>query len=278
MSKISIKKDFKDGEKLFASELNNNFGVIEAGVNANEANLEAIIEDAETRLQKELENITTDRGWDWGGSSTDRVTFYKGDTAQVDSQAIKNGQMLYNTETGETALDDNGKRIVTGSGNVVYIGDEEPTNEATKIWINSDSIEAKGNQVTNSMEGNETNIAPSVNAVKEYINNKVLNYSTEEQVVGTWIDGKPIYRKVLEGTTPAYTSANLTTIPNLETLIDIRGITGSTYKGGITWVNLGVDPQQYRQIYVIGQTVGIIQQSNEETPYRIILEYTKTTD
>ena len=207
MSKISIKKDFKDGEKLFASELNNNFGVIEAGVNANEANLEAIIEDAETRLQKELENITADRGWDWGGSSTDRVTFYKGDTAQVDSQAIKNGQMLYNTETGETALDDNGKRIVTGSGNVVYIGDEEPTNEATKIWINSDSIEAKGNQVTNSMEGNETNIAPSVNAVKEYIDN-FQEYSEEEQVVGTWL-GKPLYRKTLEFTPNASETKSL---------------------------------------------------------------------
>lgn len=140
MSKISIKKDFKDGEKLFAEQLNNNFAVIETGVNANEEDLEAVIQDAETRLQKELENITVDRGWDWGGSSTDRVTFYKGTTDAVNAQAIKNGQMLYNTETGETALDDNGERIITGSGNVVSIGSEQPTNNATKIWIDPEEI------------------------------------------------------------------------------------------------------------------------------------------
>lgn len=277
MSKISIKKDFKDGEKLFASELNNNFGVIEAGVNANEANLEAIIEDAETRLQKELENITADRGWDWGGSSTDRVTFYKGDTAQVDSQAIKNGQMLYNTETGETALDDNGKRIVTGSGNVVYIGDEEPTNEATKIWINSDSIKAKGNQVTNSMEGNETNIAPSVNAVKEYISDKVENYTTEEQVIGTWIDGKPIYRKVINKGHYTFTNGDnkfAHGISNLGDVVDIKYTMffSNANQYYIHWSAIASK---------IATNTDVILSANGDNTFdklKIIIEYTKTTD
>ena len=30
------------------------------------------------------------------------------------------------------------------------------------------------------------------------INNLNANYSTEEQVIGKWIDGKPLYRKVIE--------------------------------------------------------------------------------
>lgn len=33
---------------------------------------------------------------------------------------------------------------------------------------------------------------------------KAQNYSTTEQVIGTWIDGKPLYRKVIQ----------LTTLPN----------------------------------------------------------------
>lgn len=133
MSKISIKTDFADGEKLFAQQLNNNFLVIQAGINANEENLQQVIDQAIIELDNELEEITADRGWDWNGG--DRVTFFKGTTSQVNTQEIKNGQMLYNIETGETALDDNGNRIVTGSGNVVTVSNNAPTNPATKEWI-----------------------------------------------------------------------------------------------------------------------------------------------
>ena len=171
MSKISIKTDFKDGDKLPASDLNNNFKVIQEGVNANETNLESVIVDAEARLQKELEQITADRGWDWGGSSPDRATFYKNGTEQVNSKDIVNGQLLVDTETGEIFLDNDGKRISAGSGSVVQVGGEEPTNTATKIWFPDDTIDTKASEITNSMDGNETDLAPSVNAVKSYINN-----------------------------------------------------------------------------------------------------------
>lgn len=133
MSQISIKTDFADGEKLFSQQLNNNFLVIQAGINANEENLQQVIDQAIIELDNELEEITADRGWDWNGG--DRVTFFKGTTSQVNAQEIKNGQMLYNTETGETALDDNGNRIVTGSGNVVTVSENAPTNPATKEWL-----------------------------------------------------------------------------------------------------------------------------------------------
>lgn len=133
MSKISIKTDFADGEKLFAQQLNNNFLVIQAGINANEENLQQVIDQAIIELDRQLEEITANRGWDWNGG--DRVTFFKGTTPQVNAQVIKNGQMLYNIETGETALDDNGNRIVTGSGNVVTVSNNAPTNPATKEWI-----------------------------------------------------------------------------------------------------------------------------------------------
>ncbi len=138
MANISIKKDFKDGDKLLAQQLNNNFSVIEAGVNANEADLENVIQDAENRLKTELEDITADRGWDW--NEGDRVTFFKGSEEEVANQEVKDGQLLYNETTGETYLDNGGKRIVTGSGNVVSIGSEQPTNTATKIWLDPEEI------------------------------------------------------------------------------------------------------------------------------------------
>lgn len=178
MSKISIKTDFVDGEKLFAQQLNNNFLVIQAGINANEENLQQVIDQAILELDNELEEITANRGWDWNGG--DRVTFFKGTTSQVNAQEIKDGQLLYNTDSGETALDDNGTRIVTGSGNVVSISENEPTNPSTKIWIKpSKIVRYAASYVTNNMLGEDTDKAPSVKAVKDYVEGPNIVVDTE---------------------------------------------------------------------------------------------------
>lgn len=180
MSKISIKTDFADGEKLFAQQLNNNFLVIQAGINANEENLQQVIDQAVIELDRELEEITANRGWDWNGG--DRVTFFKGTTSQVNTQEIKNGQMLYNTETGETALDDSGTRIVTGSGNVVAISETAPTNPATKEWIKpSKMANYAASYVVNSVTGDEIDKSPSVRAIKNYVDGTIL-YSGDPTV------------------------------------------------------------------------------------------------
>lgn len=68
--------------------------------------------------------------------------------------------------------------------------------------------------------------------------NKII-YSTKEQEIGKWIDGKKLYRKCLELTSPsaADTNTNIYTITeNIDTLVDIRGTLynkGSSYKGSI---------------------------------------------
>ena len=49
-------------------------------------------------------------------------------------------------------------------------------------------------EVVDSLDGNSTTNAPSVRAVNDGLLDK---YSTEEQVIGTWIDGKHLYRKVI---------------------------------------------------------------------------------
>ena len=113
MASISIKKDFQDGEELFAEQLNLNFATIEAGVNT-------------------ANKIV------WQGENGEEVVAFRGTTEEINNRNIIDGQTLYNIETGETYLDVGSERISTGAGNVVAIGEEEPTNEATKIWINPD--------------------------------------------------------------------------------------------------------------------------------------------
>lgn len=68
-----------------------------------------------------------------------------------------------------------------------YIKKVDVTQLVTNTGTIIDSMSSGDDQHTN---------APSINAVKNYVE----NYSTTEQRIGTWTDGKPLYRKVIEGT------------------------------------------------------------------------------
>ena len=109
-------------------------------------------------------------------------------------------------------------------------------------------------------------------------------YSTEEQVIGTWIDGKPLYRKVINSTLPT-TTTNLD-IPisnNIETVVKISQIylllngDGSNQFVPFPYINAS-------KLRVTGNILGnnwiVINEieSNTDRPCRLIVEYTKTTN
>lgn len=94
-------------------------------------------------------------------------------------------------------------------------------------------------------------------------------YSTQEIIVGTWSDGKPIYRKVLGilafgGTVNAWADTGAT-LNNVAQLIRVTATAGSL-----------IPPLGYRinsnklQYYSITTSWG--------NTYNVIVEYTKTTD
>lgn len=91
-------------------------------------------------------------------------------------------------------------------------------------------------------------------------------YSTTETVIGTWIDGKPIYRQVIDktGTVNANTWFTIKAMPNVDNItyhyiIFDYGITGS-YLCRV-WDN-------NFEIYV----------KDRLDILKVIVEYTKTTD
>lgn len=107
-------------------------------------------------------------------------------------------------------------------------------------------------------------------------------YSTEEQVIGKWIDGKPIYRKVFTGTTNGSDNTIITkTTLNIDKLTNSSGILynsavqinigksesiGNTNGNTRVWINNG------NVVLTVGSdlTTGF--------SYIAVLEYTKTTD
>lgn len=113
------------------------------------------------------------------------------------------------------------------------------------------------------------------------------SYSTSEQRVGTWIDGKPIYRRVIAGTVTA--SANTLVVTNFSSISDstvdnILSATGYWYKNSGEQVIIGSYWTGNYSAVVKNNTLKLIRlltqsdASRTDAPYAIILEYTKTTD
>ena len=127
MANVSLKTDFQNGDKLYDYELNNNFRAIKAALEA-------------------MNKITWQDNEEGVG-----VSAYKGNTEAIEARELIDGQLLYNTETGETYIDTYVdaalSRINTGSGNVVAIQPTEPTNEAVKLWIEEDTLDTLGTEV-----------------------------------------------------------------------------------------------------------------------------------
>lgn len=254
MANVSLKTDFKDGEKLFGQQLNNNFAVIKAALEA-------------------MNRIA------WQDDPDDSVTAFRGTTEEINQRDIIDGQLLYDTTTGETYIDVGSQRISTGSGNAIHIGSDTPTNPSTQIWIDpNEPLQLIGTEVVNSMEGTESNKAPSVQAVKNYMNIDNV-YSTDEiKTNKVWINNAPIYRKVVEMTTPAI--ANTWTDTGMLITGDFLGV-------GLGYVNVSANEQypmnEQSDIYFYhnknnGKLLIQCTDYYKSKEIKVAMEYTKTND
>lgn len=155
----------------------------------------------------------------------------------------------------------------------------------TKNLVNGTNIviEESGDNISMDLSSSyNTNLQQKINdSFKE--NN---TYSTEEQVIGTWIDGKPIYRKVISiGSLPNNGSVSISTdITNIEQMTDMKMIWRDTEDKA--WINqnridsLSVMVRYYYRysnntIWI--SAIGADWSRRTSNAYAI-LEYTKTTD
>lgn len=157
MANVNLKTDFKNGEKLFDHQLNNNFAAIQAALAA-------------------MNKIV----WQDEQEVPDSILAFRGTTEELMNREIIDGQLLYDVNTGETYIDYEGERISTGSGNAIHIGEDEPTNASTQLWIPTDDFISVGTEVVDSLEGNETYKAPSVAAVKSRFSTRTLEDITSQ--------------------------------------------------------------------------------------------------
>lgn len=126
MANVDLKTNFKNGDKLYDYELNNNFKAIKAALEA-------------------MNKIV------WQNDDNASLVMFAGTTEQITNRELIEGQLLYNTQTGETYIDamvdTELKRVSTGGGTSIQIGGIEPTNPATKLWVEDDMLDNIGSEI-----------------------------------------------------------------------------------------------------------------------------------
>ena len=130
-----------------------------------------------------------------------------------------------------------------------------------------------------------TEIQTSVTTAQEEISNlenKVnsLNvYSTDEQIVATWIDGKPIYQKTIIINNPTIA----TDVPYAHGISNFKHLIysniGYSSSEGIEYAEpIHVANDFSRNSYVDSTNIYITAKGKTYTQLRVTLQYTKTTD
>lgn len=127
--------------------------------------------------------------------------------------------------------------------------------------------------------------ADTFNTMQDNIENaideaKLDTYSTTEIKIGTWIDGKPLYRKVITGTFASATESIANIITGYDKVIKYNG-TITTPSGYITQIPEYTSSTNY--CYFVLNTSNnyatlTIPSSFVGETYILIVEYTKTTD
>ena len=105
-------------------------------------------------------------------------------------------------------------------------------------------------------------------------------YSTDEMIIGRWIDGKPLYRKVIQGNITSKDQSLFVVNENVKTMISIYGYDSPD---GIYYFpfNYTQNGSTQRAIFYKKDTDTIEFRSNSYNSgevFVVILEYTKTTD
>lgn len=171
--------------------------------------------------------------------------------------------------------------IGTGGKELIMVGDESVATKNTKLLIETDTLETLGTEVVNSLDGNETAKAPSVQAVNNKFN-EISAYSTEEKVIGTWINGKKLYEKTIYINTGSTADTDVVIANlNIDNIEYLKITDGSIFSNNNWWdVNFYYSNTIYAATYIRPEENAIKGKYGSYilgTGY-ITINYTRTTD
>ena len=156
---------------------------------------------------------------------------------------------------------------------ITFINNQAPSLNATNLNQLQDNVESAINSVSSSIQSSvyEAN-----------------TYSTTEKRIGTWINDKPIYRKVIDfGNLPNNNTKRVNhNISNMDRVTKLTGIVqmGSGATSGLSWGSLPLvysgSEYTYNTTLFCNKTEIVCRTAQDRSEFSayVIIEYTKTTD
>ena len=201
----------------------------------------------------------------------------EGKTVEIVEMTMSTNSLPIVTEVNSESTDD-----TVPSTKTVYGIKQKTDNNTTSISTLTTNLGTLENTITNlenSVSTNTSNIN-TLNTNLSEVSSKVENiseYSTEELVIGKWIDGKPIYRKVISG------NLGSTSVPHGISNAVFKEPHGSYTSGNNTFPIPNVRPgyPDYNIGCYVTPTEVVFDKGNglgQAHVFEIVLEYTKTTD
>ena len=128
-----------------------------------------------------------------------------------------------------------------------------------------------------------TPYTPYLNMQELEKNSIINNYSTGEQVIGKWIDGKPLYRKVIQPVIIIGANATVSVPHGISNLSQVLKVDATLFWSNKTYPFPAIYEDLSKQVAInyIDSTNVYIKSFGENWSTQIttiILEYTKTTD
>lgn len=266
----------EDSEEEFNIDkaLNDNWKKIDTKVKTHVTSVNEEINNFKEETNQKIENIQALPTGGTKGQVLTKQSETNGDANWEDIEA--NEVFVGNEEEAPSSAkiiieDEDFEEGSTLSKSEVYVGAEEPTT-GEKVWFNKDE--------------NSIFVRNSNGVYEEFIKKSEEVYSTEEQRIGTWIDGKPLYRKIVNAQFGTVVQGTETTVEvNLK---NVDFILVDKY-----WLDRKTASSVINQGYVTDALyLGYTSFSNSNTTLRFrtkqswvsntaiyaIIEYTKTTD
>ena len=186
-------------------------------------------------------------------------------------KAIVSDSIDLNTLKGDKG--EKGEGIPTGGTTGQVLSKKSNTNYDYEWTNNEATVEVIDNLTS-------TDTTKPLSANQGRLLNQKLNYYIEETIVGTWIDGKPLYRKVLSSTTISDSNVDITLPSNIDFMstdkVEIKVGDFSFFSDRYTNAN------DLIQIFKFNATtLRVVLGSNWKGNFKsaiIVIEYTKTTD
>ncbi len=120
---------------------------------------------------------------------------------------------------------------------------------------------------------NSINEIVSTGSREENSNNN--QYSLEEKAIGTWIDGKKIYRKVYTGMVTEVNQDLFTTVDEIDALVEVKGYLKTNVTNYLFPFNFTQNSSSQAAIFYKPDSKTIAYRGTDTGNFYVVIEYTK---